>query len=182
MSKPILVIMAAGMGSRYGGLKQIDPVDEEGHIIIDFSLYDAKRAGFERAIFIIKKENEQAFREVIGDEVSKYMEVNYVFQDLNDVPDGFVIPEGRQKPWGTAHALNAARDAVHEPFVIINADDFYGHDAFKVAADFLNSSEDNKEYAMVGYQVNKTLSPVDAVKRGVADIENGFVVEHIFMF
>ena len=99
MNKPILVIMAAGMGSRYGGLKQIDPVDEEGHIIIDFSLYDAMRAGFERAIFIIKKENEQAFKEAIGDRVSKHMEVNYVFQDLNDVPEGFTIPEGRQKPW-----------------------------------------------------------------------------------
>ena len=120
MNKPILVIMAAGMGSRYGGLKQIDPVDEQGHIIIDFSLYDAMRAGFERAIFIIKKENEQAFKEVIGDRVSKHMEVKFVFQDLNDVPEGFEIPEGRVKPWGTAHAIYSCRDVIDAPFAVIN--------------------------------------------------------------
>ena len=130
MNKPILVIMAAGMGSRYGGLKQIDPIDEQGHIIIDFSLFDARRAGFERAVFIIKKENEQVFREAIGDRVSKYMEVNYVFQDLNDVPEGFVIPEGRQKPWGTAHAIYACRNVIDAPFAVINADDYYGVEAF----------------------------------------------------
>ena len=110
MDKPVLVIMAAGMGSRYGGLKQIDPVDAEGHIIVDFSLYDAKRAGFEKAIFIIKEENEQAFREAIGDRVSEYMEVSYAYQKLDNLPDGYSVPEGRVKPWGTAHAVLSCID------------------------------------------------------------------------
>ena len=135
MNNPILVIMAAGMGSRYGGLKQIDPVDEQGDKILDFSIYDAIRAGFKKAVFIIKKENEELFRECIGDAVSKHMEVEYVFQDLNDVPEGFVIPEGRQKPWGTAHAIYSCRDVIDAPFAVINADDYYGVEAFKVLYD-----------------------------------------------
>ena len=121
MDKPVLVIMAAGMGSRYGGLKQIDPVDAEGHIIVDFSLYDAKRAGFEKAIFIIKEENEQAFREAIGDRVSEYMEVSYAYQKLDNLPDGYSVPEGRVKPWGTAHAVLSCIDQVNGPFAVINA-------------------------------------------------------------
>lgn len=179
MNKPILVIMAAGMGSRYGGLKQIDPVDEQGHIIIDFSLFDARRAGFERAVFIIKKENEQVFREAIGDRVSKYMKVNYVFQDLNDVPEGFVIPEGRQKPWGTAHAIYACRNVIDAPFAVINADDYYGVEAFKVLYDYLttHADDDKYRYAMVGYRLGNTLTENGSVARGVCvTSEAGYLV------
>lgn len=179
MNKPILVIMAAGMGSRYGGLKQIDPVDEQGHIIIDFSLFDAHRAGFERAVFIIKKENEQVFKECIGDRVSKYMEVNYVFQDLNDVPEGFVIPEGRQKPWGTAHAIYSCRDVIDAPFAVINADDYYGVEAFKVLYDYLTThcDDDKYRYAMVGYRLGNTLTENGSVARGVCmTSDDGYLV------
>ncbi|MBO4701996.1 MAG: nucleotidyltransferase [Lachnospiraceae bacterium] len=179
MNKPILVIMAAGMGSRYGGLKQIDPVDEQGHIIIDFSLYDAMRAGFERAIFIIKKENEQAFKEVIGDRVSKHMEVKFVFQDLNDVPEGFEIPEGRVKPWGTAHAIYSCRDVIDAPFAVINADDYYGVEAFKVIYDYLVSHSDDEKYryAMVGYRLGNTLTEFGSVARGVCvTSEDGYLL------
>ena len=179
MNKPILVIMAAGMGSRYGGLKQIDPVDEQGHIIIDFSLYDAMRAGFERAIFIIKKENEQAFKEVIGDRVSKHMEVKFVFQDLNDVPEGFEIPEGRVKPWGTAHAIYSCRDVIDAPFAVINADDYYGVEAFKVIYDYLVSHSDDEKYryAMVGYRLGNTLTELGSVARGVCvTSEDGYLL------
>ena len=129
--KPVLVIMAAGMGSRYGGLKQIDPVDEEGDKIIDFSLYDAKRAGFEKAVFVIKKENEELFKEYITDRISGKLQIEFAYQDLNDIPEGFTVPEERVKPWGTAHAVYAARAAVGEaPFAVINADDYYGVVAF----------------------------------------------------
>ena len=179
MNKPILVIMAAGMGSRYGGLKQIDPVDEQGHIIIDFSLYDAMRAGFERAIFIIKKENEQAFKEVIGDRVSKHMEVKFVFQDLKDVPEGFEIPEGRVKPWGTAHAIYSCRDVIDAPFAVINADDYYGVEAFKVIYDYLVSHSDDEKYryAMVGYRLGNTLTEFGSVARGVCvTSEDGYLL------
>ena len=130
MNKPVLVIMAAGMGSRYGGLKQIDPIDDQGHIIVDFSIFDAKRAGFEKVIFIIKRENEQDFREAIGDRVSKYIEVEYAYQDITNLPGGFEIPEGRVKPWGTAHAVLSAMDQIDGPFAVINADDYYGRDSF----------------------------------------------------
>ena len=130
MEKPVLVIMAAGMGSRYGGLKQIDPVDDEGHIIMDFSMFDARKAGFEKVVFIIKKENEKDFRESVGDRISKYMEVSYVFQDVNDIPDGYAVPEGRTKPWGTGHAILSCRDGVDSSFAGINADDYYGAEAF----------------------------------------------------
>ena len=126
MKKPVLVIMAAGMGSRYGGLKQIDPVDKEGHIIMDFSLFDAKRAGFEKVIFIIKKENEDSFREAVGNRMAKYMEVSYVFQDINNIPEGFEVPEGRVKPWGTGHAVLSCIDEIDGSFAVINADDYYG--------------------------------------------------------
>ena len=132
MKKPVLVVMAAGMGSRYGGLKQIDPVGPNGEIIIDYSLYDAKQAGFETVIFIIKKEIEKDFKESVGDRVSKFINVKYAYQDINDLPEGFTVPENRKKPWGTAHAVLAARELIDSPFVAINADDFYGRDAFKV--------------------------------------------------
>ena len=131
MKKPILVIMAAGMGSRYGGLKQIDPVDAQGHIIMDFSIYDAKRAGFEEVVFIIKKENEADFRESIGNRMSKIMKVSYVYQELSNLPEGFEVPEGRVKPFGTGHAILSCIDAISGPFAVINADDYYGVHAFQ---------------------------------------------------
>ena len=167
--KPILVIMAAGMGSRYGGLKQIDPVDEEGDKIIDFSLYDARRAGFEKAVFIIKKENEEIFRECISARVEGFMEVEYAYQQLDDIPQGFTVPEGRVKPWGTAHAVYAARNAVKgAPFAVINADDYYGVEAFAKLYDFLSTHEDDEKYryAMVGYRLGNTLTENGSVSRG----------------
>ena len=131
MKKPVLVIMAAGMGSRYGGLKQIDPIDDQGHIIMDFSIFDAKRAGFEKVVFIIKKELENDFKEVIGNRLANVMEVEYVFQELTNLPEGFEVPEGRIKPWGTAHAVLSCIDVVDGPFAVINADDYYGSAAFQ---------------------------------------------------
>lgn len=169
MDKPVLVIMAAGMGSRYGGLKQIDPVDAEGHIIVDFSLYDAKRAGFEKAIFIIKEENEQAFREAIGDRVSEYMEVSYAYQNLDNLPDGYSVPEGRVKPWGTAHAVLSCIDQVNGPFAVINADDYYGVEAFQLIYDYLTTHQDDDKfrYTMVGYILGNTVTDNGHVSRGV---------------
>jgi len=173
MKKPVLVIMAAGMGSRYGGLKQIDPVDSEGHIIMDFSMYDAKRAGFEKAVFIIKKENEKDFREAIGDRVSKYMDVSYAFQELSNIPEGYEVPEGRVKPWGTAHAVYSAIDQIDGPFAVINADDYYGREAFQLIYDFLSTHEDDEKYryTMVGYEVSKTVTDNGYVSRGVCEID-----------
>ena len=140
MKKPVLVIMAAGMGSRYGGLKQIDPVDAKGRIIMDFSIFDAKRAGFEKVIFIIKKEQEDLFREAVGDRVSEYMEVSYAYQEINNIPAGFQVPEGRVKPWGTAHAVYSCKDMIDGPFAVINADDYYGREAFQLIYDYLNKN------------------------------------------
>lgn len=179
MSKPVLVIMAAGMGSRYGGLKQIDPVDSEGHIIIDFSLYDAKRAGFEKAIFIIKEENEAVFREAIGDRISEYMEVEYAFQKIDNLPEGYEVPEGRVKPWGTAHAVLSCIDQVDGPFAVINADDYYGVEAFQLIYDYLTTHEDDEKYryTMVGYLLGNTVTDNGHVSRGVCAMnENGELV------
>lgn len=175
MKKPVLVVMAAGMGSRYGGLKQIDPVDEYGHIIIDFSLYDAKRAGFEKAIFIIKKENEEDFRAAIGDRISKYMETTYVYQDLHNLPEGYSVPEGRVKPWGTGHAVMSCLDVIDGPFAVINADDYYGSKAFQMAYEYLISHEDDEKYRymMVGYQLENTLTDYGHVARGVCVTDAG---------
>ncbi|MBE5794271.1 MAG: nucleotidyltransferase [Clostridiales bacterium] len=167
MNKPVLIIMAAGMGSRYGGLKQMDPVGANGELILDYSLFDARRAGFERAVIVIKKENEEAFRQVLGDRVSKHMQIDYAYQDLLDVPEGYQIPEGRKKPWGTGHAIYAARDLVDAPFCAINADDFYGYNAFKLAYEHLCSLKDDGDVAMVGYLLKNTLSESGSVARGV---------------
>lgn len=171
--KPVLVIMAAGMGSRYGGLKQIDPVDPQGHIIIDFSIFDAIQAGFEEVVFIIKKELEKDFREVIGDRLSRFVKVTYVYQDLNNIPEGFAVPEGRVKPWGTGHAVLSCKDVIHGPFAVINADDFYGANAFRMIYDYLSSHEDDEKYRymMVGYVLKNTLTENGHVARGVCETD-----------
>ena len=174
MKKPVLVIMAAGMGSRYGGLKQIDPVDNEGHIIMDFSIFDAKRAGFEKVVFIIKKENEADFREAIGNRLEKYMEVAYAYQDINNIPEGYSVPDGRTKPWGTAHAVLSAIDVVDGPFAVINADDYYGSHAFQVIYDYLTTHEDDDKYryTMVGYRRKNTVTENGYVSRGICELNS----------
>ncbi len=173
MKKPVLVIMAAGMGSRYGGLKQIDPVDAEGHIIMDFSIYDAVKAGFEKVVFIIKKENEADFRERIGNRIEKQIQVEYVFQDLHNLPDGFEVPKGRVKPWGTGHAVLSCLPVIHGPFAVINADDYYGSQAFGMIYDFLTSHEDKEkyQYTMAGYLLENTLTENGHVARGVCETD-----------
>lgn len=174
MKKPVLVIMAAGMGSRYGGLKQIDPVDEQGHIIIDFSIFDAKRAGFEKVIFIIKKEDEKDFREAIGERIAKVIDVAYVYQDLHHIPEGFEVPEERVKPWGTAHAVLSCKGEIDGPFAVINADDYYGREAFQKIYDYLQSHEDDGKYryAMVGYHLENTLTENGHVARGICEVND----------
>ena len=168
-----LLIMAAGIGSRFGGgIKQLEPVDEQGHIIMDFSIFDAKRAGFEKVVFIIKKENEKDFREVIGKRMAKHMEVAYVFQDLHNLPEGFSVPEGRVKPWGTAHAVLSAIDEIDGPFAVINADDYYGRHAFQTIYDYLSTHEDDDKYryTMVGYELQNTVTDNGHVARGICQV------------
>lgn len=180
MDAPTLVIMAAGMGSRYGGLKQIDPIDSHGNKIIDFSIYDAVRAGFKKVIFIIKKENLEDFKTCIGDIVKDHIEVEYVFQELTNIPEGFSVPEGRVKPWGTAHAVLSCINSVDGPFAVINADDFYGKEAFEKIHDYLVTTQDDEKYryAMVGYKLINTLTENGSVSRGVCSIdENSFLTD-----
>ena len=169
MKKPILVVMAAGMGSRYGGLKQIDPVGQHGEVIIDYSLFDARRAGFETVVFIIKHEIEKEFKEAIGNRMEKHMEVRYAFQQLDNLPEGYSVPEGRTKPWGTSHAILSAADVIDGPFAVINADDYYGPEAFKVIYDYLSTHQDDAvyEYSMVGYLLKNTVTENGHVARGV---------------
>lgn len=173
MNKPILVVMAAGMGSRYGGLKQLDPVGAHGELIIDYSIYDARRAGFETVIFVIKHEIEADFKAGIGDRLSKVMDVKYAFQDKTDLPEGYTPPADRVKPWGTAQAVLAARDLIDGPFAVVNADDYYGPEGFRAIYDYLLSHPDGGmyEYAMVGYMVKNTISEYGHVARGVC-VEN----------
>ncbi len=176
--KPVLVIMAAGMGSRYGGLKQIDPVDEEGHIIMDFSIYDARRAGFEKVIFIIKEENEKEFRKSIGNRISEFMEVDYVYQKLDNLPKGFEVPKDRVKPFGTGHAILSCKEVIDGPFAVINADDYYGVFALQVIYQYLSVFEDDSKYryAMVGYRLSNTLTENGYVSRGVCETdEQGYL-------
>ncbi len=179
MQKPVLVIMAAGMGSRYGGLKQIDPVDQDGHIIMDFSMYDARRAGFEKVVFIIKEENLEIFKEKVGNRISEYMEVAYVFQKITDLPEGFEVPDGRVKPWGTAHAVLTSMPEVDGPFAVINADDYYGKEAFELIYNFLSTHTDDEKYryTMVGYMLGNTVTENGHVSRGICAMnENGELV------
>ena len=174
-----LVIMAAGMGSRFGGLKQVEPINEDNNFIIDYSIYDAIRAGVDRVVFIIKEENYHSFKETIGSRVEKFIETEYVFQRLDCMPHGFKVPKCRVKPWGTAHAILSCRQTVHGDFIVINADDFYGFDAFKVVADFLRNKRNEKEFAIVGYKVKNTLTSNGAVKRGVCTEKNGYLEDII---
>ena len=172
MKRPILVVMAAGMGSRYGGLKQIDPVGGHGEAILDYTLFDARRAGFETVVFIIKHEIEEAFKATVGARVAKSgMEIRYAFQQLEKLPAGYAVPEGRVKPWGTAHAILAAADQIDAPFAVVNADDYYGPEAFKVMFDRLSQVEDDDkyEYAMVGFLLKNTVSENGHVSRGVCE-------------
>ena len=174
-----LLIMAAGMGSRFGGLKQIEPMGPNGEFLIDYSIYDAINAGFNKVVFIIKEENYDIFKETIGKRVEDKIKTEYVFQDINNVPDGYSVPKDRVKPLGTAHAIYCAKDNIHEPFAIINADDFYGKDAYKVASNFLKNVDNDNSYCLVGYKVSNTLTENGAVKRGVCNVENGNLTELI---
>ncbi|MDR0324551.1 MAG: nucleotidyltransferase [Oscillospiraceae bacterium] len=173
--KPTLVVMAAGMGSRFGGLKQMEAVTEQGEVLLDFSIYDALAAGFEKIIIVIKKAIEKDFDETVSKRLRKQADVRYVFQELDDLPDGRVPPEGREKPWGTGQAVLAARNAVDTPFAVINADDFYGKSSFKVMAKFLTEEAAANGYAMVGYHLGNTLSEHGSVSRGVCEVEGGFL-------
>ena len=181
MKTPVLLIMAAGMGSRFGGLKQIEPVSDKGEIILDFSLYDAIMAGFKKVIFVIKEENEEAFRELIDNKAGKYIDVEYVFQKIDDLPEGYSVPEGREKPWGTGHAVLAARKVVDGPFAVINADDYYGPGAFQTMYDFLENAEDSDkyQYCMVGYQIENTLTENGYVSRGVCQLSEDSMLTDI---
>lgn len=172
--KKTLVIMAAGMGSRYGGLKQIESFGPNGELITDYSIYDAKRVGFDKVVFIIKEENYELFKEKIGDRVSKYIKVEYAFQKLDDVLEGYSIPSDRVKPLGTAHAIYSARNLIDSDFAVINADDFYGYDAFRVLSEALDNASYN-EYVMVAYKVCNTITLNGSVKRGVCEVEDGYL-------
>jgi len=169
MTKPTLLVLAAGMGSRYGSLKQIDPVGPSGETIIDYSIYDAARAGFGKVVFIIRKSFEQDFKDIFITKLRPYIPVEYVFQEIDNVPEGLSFSPERSKPWGTAHAILMAKDIIHEPFAVINGDDFYGSDAFKTMADYLISltAEQQTHYSLVGYQVGNTMSENGSVSRGV---------------
>lgn len=182
MNKPVLVVMAAGMGSRYGGLKQVDPVGNHGQLIIDYSIYDAKRAGFETVVFVIKKAIEETFKGAIGNRLSKVMDVKYAYQELDDLPEGYSVPDERVKPWGTCHAILAARKVVDGPFAVINADDYYGPEAFKEIYDYLLThpdSPDTYEFAMVGYLLGNTVTEHGHVARGICVEDEGNYLQSV---
>lgn len=179
MNDLTLVILAAGMGSRFGGLKQVEPIGPNGEFIIDYSIYDAIKAGFTKVVFIIKEENYELFRETIGNRVSTRIPVEYCFQDINNIPSGVVIPSERVKPWGTAHAVLSCKDKVNGNFVMINSDDFYGRDAFVKIKEFFDKNTDQNNYAMVSFRVVNTMTENGSVKRGVCESENGFLTNII---
>jgi len=169
--KPTLLILAAGMGSRYGGLKQMDELGPHGESIIDYSVYDAIQSGFEKVVFVIRESFADAFKARFEPSLAGKIKTEYVYQELTNLPEGFSLPEGREKPWGTGHAILMAKNVINEPFAIINADDFYGREAYKQVFDFVAESTDNKEYAMVGYALNNTLSEHGTVSRGVCEAD-----------
>ncbi len=178
MNETTLVVMAAGMGSRFGSLKQLEPVGPNGEIILDFSIYDAVKAGFSKVVFIIKKEMEEDFRHVIGKRIEKIIDVDYAFQTLDKIPHGCSIPNNRSKPWGTGHAVICAKSAVTTPFMVINADDYYGSHSYKIVGDYLSQ---NKGMCMAGFRLKNTLTENGMVSRGLCEIEKGYlksVVEH----
>ena len=177
--KPTLLILAAGMGSRFGGLKQVEPIGPNGETIIDYSIYDAIRAGFGKVVFVIRESFADAFKAKFDAKLKGKIEVEYVFQELDKLPAGFSLPETREKPWGTAHAILVARDVVKEPFCALNADDFYGFNAYKVMAEFLRNSNDQHEFAMVGYQLDNTLSDFGSVSRGLCQIGENDLLQKI---
>lgn len=174
MKGKTLLIMAAGMGSRFGGLKQIEPVGPNGEFIIDYSIYDAIRNGFTKVVFIIKEENFELFKETVGKRIESKIPVEYVFQKMEFLPAGYSVPEGRIKPWGTAHAILCAKDVIKEPFLVINSDDFYGNDAYRVASEFMNVEHisNKQEFSLVGYKVINTLTENGSVKRGVCVVKD----------
>ena len=172
MQEPTLVVMAGGLGSRYGGLKQIDPVTEAGEIILDFSLYDAFMAGFKKAVLVIREENLQDFRDIFDKRAGKYMNIEYAFQKLEDLPEGYEIPEGREKPWGTGHAIMTAREKVDGPFAVINADDYYGPTAFQTIYDFLSQVNEDGKFTMVAYNLKNTITENGHVSRGVCTVSD----------
>ena len=174
---PCLVILAAGMGSRFGGLKQITAVDDFGHAIIDFSLYDAYRAGFRKVVFIIKHEIEEDFKAAVGRRMEKYFDVRYVFQQVDMLPDGYTVPLQRKKPWGTAHAVLCAAPAIDGPFAVINADDFYGRGAFETIYNYLAADRPETEHAMVAYLLRNTVTEHGTVARGICQVENGLLTD-----
>lgn len=175
MKEPTLVILAAGMGSRFGGLKQITAVDELGHAIIDFSMFDAYRAGFRKVAFIIKHQIEEDFKNAVGKRAEKYFDVKYVYQETDKLPEGYSVPEGRVKPWGTGHAVLCCRGIVDGPFAVINADDFYGFGAYKALYDFLTADMAENAHAMVAYELRKTVTENGSVARGICKVENGLL-------
>lgn len=175
--KPILVIMAAGLGSRYGGLKQIDKIGPNGEIILELSVHDAIKAGFEKVVFILRKEIENEFKELIGNKLEKFIDVKYVIQDIYNIPKGYKVPEGRNKPWGTGHAILCAKEVVNAPFAVINADDFYGQEAFSKLYDFLIQDNNEYMYGMIGYKLCNTLSENGYVARGICTVEDGYLKE-----
>ena len=180
--KPVLVVLAAGMGSRYGGLKQIDPVGSQGEAILDYSIYDAHQAGFDTVVIIIKEAIKKDFLETVGKRLEKApVEIRYAYQELTDLPEGFTVPEGRVKPWGTAHAVFCAREAIDgAPFAVVNADDYYGKAAFKVIYDQLAATADPHAYCMVGYELGKTVTENGSVARGICQVDaNGYLEEVI---
>ena len=177
MQQPTLIVLAAGMGSRFGGLKQIMAVDDSGHAIIDFSLYDAYRAGFRKVAFIIKHEIEEDFKAAVGRRMEKYFDVKYVYQQLDVLPDGCRVPEGRVNPWGTGHAVLCCRCVVDGPFAVINADDFYGPSAYRALYDFLAQDRPDNEHAMVAYLLRNTVTENGYVARGVCQVEDGFLTD-----
>ncbi|MEE4287394.1 MAG: sugar phosphate nucleotidyltransferase [Mariniphaga sp.] len=176
--KPTLLILAAGMGSRFGGLKQVEPVGPNGEAIIDYSIYDAIKAGFGKVVFVIRESFADAFKEKFDPILEGKIEVEYVFQELENLPEGYSLPQGREKPWGTAHAILVTKNVIKEPFCALNADDFYGYNAYKVMAEFLTQSADSAEYSMVGYKLSHTLSDYGSVSRGICDVgENDLLRE-----